>query len=299
MKRYTREELRLKLQQRLDAKLPILACEAGVGLTAKMTQKEDIDLIFITTAAMFRMRGLDDSNALKAYGCANEDTWEQVRRMNRVIREVPVVAGISANDPRLVLDEQLSLYEHAHVSGIINSPSVGPVQQSMRRDFSNTDDMGICVEKDMLKYAQERDFFSVYQAYFEHDALDFAAQKPDMIVINMDYSVEPGANPETYRDHDRFPEFYYRMFNPAWMEDVDGCLRAMQDLYERIKAISPETFVLVAGGPFIEMENVRSLFRQTDLDGILGGVLLEENVIRESIGKHQAALQSIRIAEGE
>ena len=297
MRRFTREEIRSRLKNRLDAKLPVLAVEAGVGLTAKMTQKEGIDLIFITTAAMFRMRGLDDSNALKAYSVANEETYEQVRRMNRVITEVPAVAGISANDPRLVIDEQLALYERARVSGVINSPSVGPVAQNMRHDFSHTEDMGICVEKDMIRYVQEKGFFTVMDAYYEHDALDFAQEKPDMIVINMNYSVEPGVDPEEYRDHERFPDYYYKMFNPAWLTDAEGCCRAMQDLYERIRNISPETFVLVSGGPFTDMDHIRLLFKTTDVDGILCGTFLEEDVIRNSISRHQAELQAIRLSE--
>ena len=298
MRRYSREEIRRRLQNRLDAKLHILAVEAGVGLTAKMTQKEGIDLIFITTVAMFRMRGLDDSVALKAYGCANEETCEQVRRMNRIITEVPAIAGIAANDPRLVIDEQLSFYEHAHVSGVSNVPSVGPVQQSMRHDFDNTDDMGIIVEKDMMSYAQEKDFFTAYTAFYEHDALDFAERKPDMIVIDLSYSVNKFENIETYKDHERYPGFYYRMFYPGWYSDVKACLEAMQDLCTRIKEISPNTYVLVSGGPFDSMENIRRLFRETDVEGILCGNFLEEDIIRQAIGKHQAALSGISLAEG-
>ena len=295
MKRFTREEIRERLQKRLDNKEPILAVEAGVGLTAKMTQKEGIDLILITTMAMFRMRGVDDSNALKAYSIANEETYDQVRRMNRVITEVPAIAGITANDPRLVIDEQLFLYDRAHVSGIINSPSMGPVTQSHREEFAKGEDMGMVVEKDMMQYVQDQGFFTVFDAYYEADALDFAKQKPDMIIINLSYAVGEGVDPEEYKDHERYPDFYLKMFNPAWLEDVDGCCAAMQELYEKIKEISPDTFVLVCGGPFNDMDNIRKLFSSTDLDGILGGVLLEEDVIWKYIGKNQAELQAIEI----
>ena len=295
MKRFSRDEIKARLKARLDAKQPILAVEAGVGLTAKMTQRHGIDLILITTPAMFRMRGVDDSFALKAYSIANEETYDQVRRMNRIITEVPAIAGITANDPRLVIDEQLALYDRAHVSGVVNSPSMGPVRQEMRNEFRDSDNAGMTVEEQMIQYVQEQGFFTVMDAYYEHDALEFAQQKPDMIIINMNYSVEPGVDPEEYNDHERFPDFYYKMFNPAWLEDVDGCCEAMQKLYEKIKAISPDTFVLVCGGPFTTIENCKKLFENTDVDGLLGAQMLEEDIVWKYIGKNQAELQSIEL----
>lgn len=295
MKRFSREEIRARLNARLAAKEPILAAEAGVGLTAKMTQKNGIDLIFITTVAMFRMRGIDEHKAFQAYGIANEETYEQIRRMNRIITEVPAIAGITANDPRLVIDEQLALYDRAHVSGIINSPSMGPVRMEMRREFSDSDNAGVVVEKEMIKYVQEQGFFTVMDAYYEEDALDFAKQKPDMIIINMNFSVEEGVDPEEYNDYDRSPNFYFKMFNPAWLKDVDGCCKAMQDIYKKIKTISPDTYVLVSGGPFNCVDNIKKLFAETDVDGLMGATLFEEDVVWKYIGENQKAYQSIKL----
>ena len=123
MKRFTREEIRKRLDDRLANKEPIIACEAGVGITAKMYEMYGVDMIFATSAGVFRSRGIDDVFSLTSYGEFNEMTYELVRRIHGVTNNTPVIAGLNVIDPRCIFETSIRNYKEAGVSGIINSPS--------------------------------------------------------------------------------------------------------------------------------------------------------------------------------
>ena len=106
MQRFSRNEIRKRFDERLAAKEPILICESGAGITAKLTAKYGIDMILVISASAFRMRGLDDVFAGKPYGNGNDMTMQMVTAMRMVVGDhVPVIAGVCPNDPYVFVDE--------------------------------------------------------------------------------------------------------------------------------------------------------------------------------------------------
>ena len=112
MRRFSRQEICQKFDARIAANEPILVCESGAGITAKLTAKYGIDMILVLSASAFRMRGLDDVFAGKPYGNGNDMTMQMVTDMRLVVGdEVPVIAGVCPNDPYRFVDDYIARYK--------------------------------------------------------------------------------------------------------------------------------------------------------------------------------------------
>lgn len=289
MKRFTRDEIRARLDARLAKKEPILACEAGVGITAKMYEMYDIDLIFATSAGVFRSRGIDDVFSLTAYGECNEMTYELVRRIHGVTNHTPVIAGINVTDPRCILETQVRNFKEAGVSGIINSPSIAAFVSAINILE------GTPVERDMLTECREKEMFTVADCFFREDIKTYAESKPDMMIINLKWAVEEGISRDILNDQKINAWFPKKPFDPAYYNDIEACCKEIQECYEEIKAISPETYVLVHGGPFTTFEAAEKLFALTDVEGFLGSKCFDTDVMRKYILENQAAFSSLTL----
>lgn len=143
MRRLSRKEIRQKFDARIAAKEPILVCESGTGITAKLTAKYGIDMILVLSASAFRMRGLDDVFAGKPYGNGNDMTMQMVTDMRLVVGDdVPVIAGVCPNDPYRFVDDYVAKYKRIGVSGFTNFPTIGTAYVQSRGVM---DKEGICL----------------------------------------------------------------------------------------------------------------------------------------------------------
>lgn len=292
MKRFSREEIRKRLDERLEKKEPILACEAGVGLVAKMYEMYGIDMVFVTSAAVYRSRGVDDIFSLTAYGECNEMTYEAVRRVHGMTNDTPVIAGLNTQDPRCIMAEQVGMFQRAGVSGIINSPSMCAFVSAITVSSPIND------ERQMLVEARDKyDMFSVADGFFRKDLRRYAEDHPDMLIIDLKWAVEEDIDPAIATDEEIRPDYPPKSFNPEYYHDVEACCKEIQECYEELKAISPETYILVHGGPFYNQENIEKLFKLTDVDGFYGSKCLDTDIMRKYILESQKEFSSLKLSK--
>ena len=174
MRRFSRREICQKFNARIAAKEPILICESGAGITAKLTAKYGIDMILVLSASAFRMRGLDDVFAGKPYGNGNDMTMQMVTDMRLVVgNEVPVVAGVCPNDPYRFVDDYVAKYKRIGVSGFANFPTIGTAYLQSRGGMDK-ENIGFNAEINFLKEQQKDDMFTVGLAFYTEDALRYA-----------------------------------------------------------------------------------------------------------------------------
>lgn len=291
MRKFSRQEIRKRFDARLAKKEPLIACEAGVGITAKMYEMYGVDLIFTTSAGVYRSRGIDDIFSLTSYGECNEMTYEAVRRIHGVTNDTPVVAGLQTIDPRCILAEQVGLFERAGVSGITNSPSITAFVSAI-----NVID-GVEEEKTMLQECQEKyGMFTVADVFFHCDIPAYAETKPDAIILNLKWAVEEGIDPAIATDEEMRPNYPKKSFDPNYYHDVEACCKEMQQCYEEIKKISSDTYVFVHGGPFTTFENIQKLFELTDVEGFYGSKCLDADVMRKYILENQKKLSELKLS---
>ncbi len=275
MKRLSRSEICQKLNARLAAKEPILVCESGSGITAKLTAKYGIDMILVLSASSFRMRGLDDVFAGKPYGNGNDMTMQMVTDMRLVVGDdVPVIAGVCPNDPYRFVDDYVAKYKRMGVSGFTNFPTIGTAYLQSRGGMDKAG-IGFRSEIEFLKNQQQEDMFTVGLAFYMEDGLRYAEEGLDMIVLDLRFLVTKALTPELYA--------------------VDKSCELVQKTYHQIKAIHPQCYVVVHGGPFDTIENVRRLFEKTDVDGFMGSKIFDVNVMTHYITENQCSFANLKL----
>lgn len=275
MRRLSRQEIRQKFDARLASGEPILVCESGAGITAKLAAKYGMDMILVLSACAFRMRGLDDVFATKPYGNGNDLTMEMVTAMRLVVGdEIPVIAGVCPNDPYRFVDDYVATYKRLGVSGFANFPTIGTAYLQSR-DGMDKEGIGLNSEIAFLKARQQEDMFTVGLAFYREDALRFARENMDMVVLDLRFGVTRELTPELYI--------------------IEKSCELVQNLYRQIKEIQPACYVVVHGGPFDTTENVCKLFAQTDVDGFMGSRIFDVHVITDSIMENQRSFANLKL----
>ena len=274
MRRFSRQEICQKFDARIAANEPILVCESGAGITAKLTAKYGIDMILVLSASAFRMRGLDDVFAGKPYGSGNDMTMQMVTDMRLVVGdEVPVIAGVCPNDPYRFVDDYIARYKRMGVSGFTNFPTIGTAYQQSRAGMDK-EGIGFNSEISFLK-EQQRDMFTVGLAFYMEDALRYAQERLDMVVLDLRFLVSSVLTPELYK--------------------VEKSCEMVQQVYHEVKKINSGCYVVVHGGPFDTIENVRKLFELTDVDGFMGSKIFDVNVMTDYITENQHSFANLKL----
>src|SRR5213594_1410191 len=159
MPRFSREELRLKFQQMVRERQPIVGGGAGTGLSAKCEEAGGIDLIVIYNSGRYRMAGRGSLAGLMAYGNANDIVLEMAREVLPVVKRTPVLAGVNGTDPFMLTDDFLRRVIELGFSGVQNFPTVGLFDGTIRAQLEETG-MGYGLEVEMIRAARERDLLT-------------------------------------------------------------------------------------------------------------------------------------------
>ena len=184
MPRLEREALLEKFQGMVARREPIVGGGAGTGLSAKCEEAGGIDLIVIYNSGRYRMAGRGSLAGLLAYGNANEIVLEMAKEVLPVVMRTPVLAGVNATDPFLLLDDIFERLQRLGFSGIQNFPTVGLIDGTFRANLEETG-MGYGVEVEMIRRAREHDLLTTPYVFSAADAEAMANAGADIIVCHM------------------------------------------------------------------------------------------------------------------
>src|SRR6202162_2853881 len=125
MPRFERSALLDKFRAMIARREPIVGGGAGTGLSAKCEELGGIDLIVIYNSGRYRMAGRGSLAGLLAYGNANEIVVEMAGEVLPVVKRTPVLAGVTATDPFMILDRFLSRLGELAFSVVQNFLTIG------------------------------------------------------------------------------------------------------------------------------------------------------------------------------
>src|SRR5271169_2187309 len=113
-----------KFHEMVAQRIPIVGGGAGTGLSAKCEEAGGIDLIIIYNSGRYRMAGRGSAAGLLAYGNANEIVKDMAREVLPVVKTTPVLAGVNATDPFLLMPQFLAEIKAMGFAGVQNFPTV-------------------------------------------------------------------------------------------------------------------------------------------------------------------------------
>jgi predicted TIM-barrel enzyme len=255
---YTKQEVIDRLNATLAKGEPIIAAGAGTGISAKFIEKGGADLIIIYNSGRFRMMGHGSTCGLMAYGDANAIAMEIGEyEVLPVVKEIPVVCGVHATDPRRRMWHWLGRVKEMGFSGVNNFPTHTIVDGHFRRVLEET---GMSVEKEfeMVALAHRMDLFTIVYVATPEEAKRMADVGADAIIAHVGTTIGGSIG-------------------------VTGAVVPMDDAVRRTQAIiegarstgRKDIFFLSHGGPICTPDDAAHVNLNTDCVGFVGASSLE------------------------
>lgn len=274
-KRFSRSEIRERLTGKTAEKHPILVTDAGIGLVAKMSEAEGIDLITATSEARLRMMGQPSCVSYLAVGNANDLAFDALRRVTRMARQTPVICGIAPGDPYRDIGQ---LVEEARVKGadgIITLPAANGFGKKLDRDVAGSI-LNSEADLRLIEYCNEAGLFTIAVSFDCENAKAAAAAGADVIVAHAGFTVGglSGAPAETAGTLEEVYEFTAELTEAAHREN-------------------PDSFVLCHGGFLNTPERVQECLARSGAQGMFGGSVFDRIPIEDAITDVVSRLEAL------
>ena len=273
---YTRLEVVDRLKATLAKGEPIIAAGAGTGISAKFIEKGGADLIIIYNSGRFRMSGHGSTCGLMAYGDANAVAMEIGEyEVLPTVKEIPVVCGVHATDPRRRMWHWLGKVKDMGFSGVNNFPTHTIVDGHFRQVLEETG-MSVQKEFEMVGLAHRMDLFSIVYVATPEEAIEMTKQGADAIIAHVGTTVGGSIG----------------VVNAV--VDWDFTVKRTQEIIDAAKSVRKDVFTLTHGGPINTPKDVEFILSKTTADGFVGASRLERMGVEESLTSLTREFKSVR-----
>ena len=274
MLRKSREEILADFQAEVDAGRILVGVGAGTGITAKCSEKADVDMLIIYNSGRFRMAGRGSLSGLLAYGDANQIVQEMGREVLPIVHKTPVLAGVNGTDPFRVMDLFLQDLKNQGFNGVQNFPTVGLIDGTFRANLEETG-MGYGLEVDMIRMAHELDMLTCPYVFEPDQAKAMAEAGADILVAHMGLTTKGSIGAETALT-------------------LDDCVVKIREIIEAGRSVRPDIKVICHGGPIADPEDAAYIIENVpEVDGFFGASSIERLASERSMTAQAAAFKAI------
>ncbi|QIF01277.1 phosphoenolpyruvate hydrolase family protein [Roseimicrobium sp. ORNL1] len=275
---YTRLEVVDRLNATLKKGEPIIAAGAGTGISAKFIEKGGADLIIIYNSGRFRMSGHGSTCGLMAYGDANAVAMEIGEyEVLPTVKEIPVVCGVHATDPRRRMWHWLGKVKDMGFSGVNNFPTHTIVDGHFRQVLEETG-MSVQKEFEMVGLAHRMDLFSIVYVATPEEAIEMTKQGADAVIAHVGTTVGGSIG----------------VVNAV--VDWDFTVNRTQEIIDAARSVRKDVFTLTHGGPINTPKDVEYILSKTTADGFVGASSLERMGVEESLTNLTREFKSVPLA---
>lgn len=269
-----RQWLLQRFRDQIAARQPIIGGGAGTGLSAKCEEAGGIDLIVIYNSGRYRMAGRGSLAGVLAYGNANDIVLDMAREVLPVIRHTPVIAGVNATDPFLIMDDHLDRLKALGFAGVQNFPTVGLIDGAFRQNLEETG-MSFDLEVDMIARAHRRDMLTTPYVFNPGEARAMAAAGADIIVAHMGLTTGGVIGAETART-------------------LDDCVAEIDAISEAARQVRSDVIVLCHGGPIASPEDAAHVLRTAAVcHGFYGASSMERLPVETALTAQTRAFKNL------
>jgi predicted TIM-barrel enzyme len=262
---YTRREVLDRLHDTLSKGEAIIAAGAGTGISAKFIEKGGADLIIIYNSGRYRMSGHGSTAGLMSYGDANAIAMEIGEfEVLPVVKQIPVICGVHATDPRRRMWHWLGKVKDMGFSGVNNFPTHCIVDGKFRQILEETG-MSVKKEFEMVALARRMDLFSIVYVDAAEEAVAMAEAGADVIIAHVGTTV--GGSIGVVDATMTLPE----------------AAKRTQIIIDAAGTVRKDIIFLSHGGPINTPEDAAYINEHTDAVGFVGASSLERMAVENSL----------------
>ena len=278
VKRFTREEIEIRLKTEIQKGRAIFDAFAGTGISAKFAEAGGADMITTHILARFRMAGLSSMAGYLSIADANAVTLELGKRdIIPVIKNTPVMAGLLGTDPTRNMDAFLDEIIAAGFSGVLNCPTIALIDGNFRRTLEET---GLTYNKEveMIAIAYRKGLYTKAFCTTPEEAQKMLEAGCDNIIVHGGNTSGGSIGSKT-------------------VTPLDEMMGLIQKIIDTVKGKSPRTIVTCHGGATVTPQDVQYLLDKTKgLDGYVGGSTAERLPVEKSITEAVKGFKEVQLS---
>ena len=274
MLRKSRQEILQDFKNQVKEGKILVGVGAGTGITAKCSEKADVDMLIIYNSGRFRMAGRGSLSGLLSYGDANQIVQEMGREVLPIVKKTPVRAGVCGTDPFRVMDLFLADLKAQGFNGVQNFPTVGLIDGKFRANLEETG-MGYGLEVDMIRMAHELDMLTCPYVFDPEQAKAMAEAGADILVAHMGLTTKGSIGAET-------------------AVTLDDCCEKIRAIIKAGRSVRSDIMVICHGGPIADPEDAAYVIEHVpEIDGFFGASSIERLASERGMTKQAAAFKAI------
>jgi predicted TIM-barrel enzyme len=276
-KRFTREEVLKRFRKEIELKHTLFMASCGTGIVAKFLEKSGCDMAGVYNAVKLRHGGAGSMTGMWPVSDANGLMFEYAsREIMPVVKNMPVMAGVNANDPTRDLSLFLEDLKRIGIIGVNNFPTIGLIDGNFRNVLEAT---GITYDNEiqMLKNAKEMGFVTVAYAFNTAETERIIkGSRPDIFIFHAGTTIGGSIG----YDHP---------------DTLEGTARRTQENYDVARRIKPDIILLTHGAALSTPEDGQGILDLTDGHGLQTGSATERIPIEEAVTKVASAFKGLKV----
>lgn len=271
----SREEIIADFKAQIAAGKILVGVGAGTGITAKCSEKANVDMLIIYNSGRYRMAGRGSLAGLMAYGDANQIVVEMGHEVLPIVKKTPVLAGVCGTDPFRVMEIYLKELKAQGFNGVQNFPTVGLIDGVFRQNLEETG-MGYGLEVDMIHKAHELDMLTCPYVFDPKQAVDMAEAGADILVAHMGLTTKGSIGANTAKT-------------------LDECIPLIKSIIDAGRKVNPNIMVICHGGPIADPEDAAYIIKNIpEIDGFFGASSIERLASERGMTAQAAAFKAIK-----
>jgi predicted TIM-barrel enzyme len=274
MLKKTREEIMNDFRTQVAEGKILVGVGAGTGITAKCSEKANVDMLIIYNSGRFRMAGRGSLSGLLSYGDANKIVQEMGQEVLPIVKKTPVLAGVCGTDPFRIMEIFLKQLKEQGFNGVQNFPTVGLIDGKFRANLEETG-MGYGLEVDMIRKAHELDMLTCPYVFDPEQARAMAEAGADILVAHMGLTTKGSIGAET-------------------AVTLDDCCDKIREIIKAGREVNPDIMVICHGGPIADPEDAAYVINNIpEIDGFFGASSIERLASERGMTAQAAAFKAI------
>lgn len=163
----------------------IIGAAVGSGMTAKYVSMGGADILLALSAGKYRIMGRSSYACYFCYGNNNEQVMEMGQKeLLPIIKDVPLLFGLFANDPDIHLYEYLKEIKQNGFSGVVNFPTLALIDGKFREALEEEDNT-YDREVEAIRLANYLGLFTLAFVTDEEEARKMLRAGADVVCVHL------------------------------------------------------------------------------------------------------------------
>lgn len=264
----------LFMQTRMNQRIIGVSC--GSGLAAKQAERGGADILLALTSGRFRMMGQGSLAGFLPFSNSNQLVMEFGARELVPAVNIPVVFGLNATDPTILMDQYINRIKASGFAGVNNYPTIGLIDGQYREAL---EEQGLTfdMEVEAIRMAHDIGLFTIAFVFDEVQAEKMLNAGADVLCVHLGLT-KGGAR------------------GAKKVLTLEAGTQLAKQVFSVGDRIRPEVFRMVYGGPVHTPMDLEYLYNNTTAQGYIGGSTFDrtpsEKAIEERVRQFKTTEQS-------